>query len=248
MVGKNWIMVLVGIILVLLAIAGVFSLVAETSGHVIHREKICIAPALQEGSLDEFWGRILATTGIDADTGALTALSLDINPDGSVKAIELQFTAKKNGTVRLYSTWYRKDSGECGWMDGLTYPYQQEGPFPPAGVNPRLVMDDVRDIPMPDLGLAGRNVHIVTDNSWDPVSFSRDDLSHEKLYLWTNHSLVPLRLIRMDARTFQPFSLVFYPRTCTVRQEGIVSCHDDRSLRVFPDSRLIGHPVQYMPL
>lgn len=233
MTVKNVFLVILGVILLTSALIAIAGLITETSEHVIPREHICAVSPFHHENFDGMWDNIVRRTGIDTRTAALTRITLDINPDDSVEQMDLQFIAEKNGAEGFYSVWYRRDSPECGWIDGLIYP----GIFPegaPANtLNPRSIFGEIRGIPLSTMNLSGKKIRILGDCTRSQQEYVPDPALDRVLYLWKNRSLVPLLRVPPGFEEGALFSLDFSQMNCTLLREGLINCHDERSVRVF---------------
>jgi hypothetical protein len=230
MTGKDVFLLLLGIVLFISGLVAVIGLVAETSEHQIPREHICMASQHHQKNFDRLWDSIIRKTGIDESTAALTRISLEINPDDSVEKMDLQFTAKKNGVEGYYAVWYRQDSPECGWVDGLTYP----GVFPdfePVNImSPRNIFSEIREIPLSAMDLSGKKVRILGDCTQKLQALDPDTSPAVTDYFWTQRTLVPAQ---PGSRTVAHFCLDYSQMNCTVLREGLTSCRNERLVRVF---------------
>jgi hypothetical protein len=133
-----------------------------------------------------------------------------------------------------YLVWYRRDSPDCGWIDGLTYP----GIFPdfePVNImNPRNIFREIREIPLSAMDFSGEKVRIRGDCTQWLQDTGPDSAPAVTDYLWANRSLV---LAQPGSQTDAHFCLDYSRMNCTLQKEGLTSCHNEHSVRVFsPDS------------
>jgi hypothetical protein len=237
MTGKNVFLVILGVILFVSGLTAVLGLVAETSGHLIPREYICPKTLQHPENSENVWDIIIRKTGIDEKTASLTRISLDIDPDNSMEKVELQFIAKKKGVEGFYSVWYRRDSRACGWIDGLTYPGIFPDTIPGTIRNPGSVLEEIEEIPLSGMEFSGKSVSIQSDCTESPVVTNPDPEPGMTYYLWINQSLVPREPVRFDSHIYPYFCLDYSQMNCTLLKEGLTSCRNERSVRVFsPES------------
>jgi hypothetical protein len=221
-----------GAVLIISLIIGGFGVIRYSPETFIPREKVCIAPYIPEGGLAGYWDTVIDKTGIDASTARLTRLKTGIRPDGAIETIDLEFLADRDGTGRLYTLWYRRDTGSCGWSDGLSYP-EQAGDMPaPLPANPGPVLAGIGQIRFADLNLSGRYLVIETVTT-PALTSAADTLSPAAVFVFRNGTLVSSHHPEPETRTPLPVSLLVSERVCTSLQSGDLQCSTTPSARIF---------------
>jgi hypothetical protein len=230
---QNSFLAFLGAVLVITCLIAVIGLVAETPGHLIPREHVCVAPALHSQNFTTIWDTVVRKTGIEEETASLTRITLDIDPDDSVETMDLRFIAKKDGVEGYYSVWYRRNSSGCGWIDGLIYPGIFPDLEPENTLNPRSILEEIQEIPSSSMDLSQKKVRILGDCTQNQQDFTRDAARVRKNYIWTNRSLVHLLPAQPDYQAGSLFGLDYSQITCTPRREGLINCPSERWARVF---------------
>jgi hypothetical protein len=233
MTGKNVFFVILGVILFVSGLIAVLGLVADTSDHMVPREHICLKTQQHPENSEKVWDIIVRKTGIDEKTASLSRISFDIDPDNSVEKMELQFIAEEKGAEGFYSIWYRRDSPGCGWIDGFTYPGIISDMEPGNIRNPGSVLEVIEEIPLSAMNFSGKTVSIRGDCTRNQQVTAPHSLPGGTDYLWLNQTLVPRALTPSDPGIDPLFCLEYSQKNCTTRKEGITSCQNERSARVF---------------
>jgi hypothetical protein len=220
-----------GAVLIISLIIGGYGVIWYSPENVLPREKVCIAPYIHEGGLAGYWETVLDTTGVNASTARLTRLKTGVLPDGAIETIDLEFLADRDGTSRLYTLWYRRDTGSCGWSDGISYP-EHAGEMPtPLRANPGPVLSGLGQIRFDELNLSDR--YLVIETVTTPTLMSAADaLSHDAVFVFRNGTFVSVYPPGPDIRAPPSVSLLVSERICTPLQSGDVQCSTTPAARV----------------
>jgi hypothetical protein len=220
-----------GAVLIISLIIGGYGVISYSPENIIPREKVCIPPYIHEGGLAGYWNVVLDKTGIDASTARLTRLKTGIRPDGVIETIDLEFLADRDGKSRLYTLWYRRDTGSCGWSDGLSYP-EQYGEMPATlKATPGQVLSGLGQICFADLNLSDK--YLVLETVTTPaLASAANALSPDTAFILHNGTLVSCQP-GPDTCTPLPVSLLVSEKVCTTRHTGDLQCSNTPAAWVF---------------
>jgi hypothetical protein len=224
--------IVIGAVLIIALMVGGYGVIWYSPESVLPREKICIAPNIYENGLAGYWDAVLDTTGIDASTARLTRLKTGIRPDGAIETIDLEFLADRDGTSRFYTLWYRRDTGSCGWSDGLSYPEQAVEMSIPLPVNPGPVLSGIGQIRFADLNFSGRYLVIETVNT-PALTSAADALSPDAVFVFRNGTLVSSHQPGPDTLTPRSVSLLVSERVCIPQKYGELQCNTTPAAQIF---------------
>ncbi|MFA7694098.1 MAG: hypothetical protein WCX63_01055 [Methanoregula sp.] len=224
--------IILGAVMIVSVLIGGFEVINYAPGNFIPREKVCIASHVYDGGLSGYWDEIINKTGIDTGTAFLTGLKIENHPDGTIDAINIEFLADKDGAVRQYMLWYRRDPRSCGWSDGLSYPEKPGVTHPPLPVHPGHILSALGHARLDDTNLSGR--YLVIETITPPaLAAVADALSPDAVFLFRNGTIVVPHQEDPDFRTEQQFSLIISEKVCIHQPIGNLQCNTTPTARMF---------------
>jgi len=240
---KTRYVIIAGIILAVLVILGMswplLAYLLHPPGQSPPAESICISPAVHPDGLTRYWDAISADLGYDAGSAALSAIRISIYPDDSVEQINIQFHARKDGVDRHYSVDYGNTSHHCGHFMNESYVENRPVYDDLHPQDPREFLRDIEQINETALELAGRNLHVTTENTrGDSLVLTPDTGNCQELYLQRNGSLQHVDRVTTANTSYPLYSREFLVMNCINTEPGSLDCASERQVTVIPSERL----------